>query len=182
LRSFNYLGAAVVYRRAVLLRALEDLDGFRCADIGEFLHRLNIRCAVHAHGERIVHIPAIVCHICGRGRYNRWYGIRGTRDVLRPDRGEALPKISIVIPSKDHFSYLSRCIGAIRSKTSYPDYELIVVDNGSSAFVKSRIQTMIRKMEDTEIRYLYVPMAFNFSKMCNLGAEACVGRLSCAAQ
>jgi GT2 family glycosyltransferase len=175
LRSFNYLGAAVVYRRAVLLRALEDLDGFRCADIGEFLHRLNIRCAVHAHGERIVHIPAIVCHICGRGRYNRWYGIRGTRDVLRPDRGEALPKISIVIPSKDHFSYLSRCIGAIRSKTSYPDYELIVVDNGSSAFVKSRIQTMIRKMEDTEIRYLYVPMAFNFSKMCNLGAEAASG-------
>jgi GT2 family glycosyltransferase len=176
LRSFNYFGAAVVYRREVLLQALGDLENVSCADVGDFLHRLNIRCASHAHRDRIVHISAIICHITGQKLYDRWYGIRETKDVLRGDRtGVPLPKVSIVIPSKDHFDYLSRCIEAIRSKTSYPEYEIIVVDNGSTGFVQNRIRKMIGQAEGTEIRYLYAPMTFNFSKMCNIGAKAASG-------
>ncbi len=176
LRSFNYLGAAVVYRREVFLRGLGDMAEVTCADFGDFLHRLNIRCAAHSRRDRIVHIPSVICHITGRERYDRWYRIRETGDLFRPDRSEKpLPKVSIVIPSKDHFDYLSRCIGAIRSKTSYPEYEIIVVDNGSSDFVQNRIRMMIAQTEDTVIRYLYDPMPFNFSKMCNIGAEASSG-------
>ncbi len=41
-------------------------------------------------------------------------------------------KVSIIIPTKDKVDYLAACITSILEKTSYPDYEIIIVDNGSS--------------------------------------------------
>ncbi len=82
------------------------------------------------------------------------------------------PKISIVIPSKDNFEMLSRCVDSILAKTAYENYEIIVVDNGSRD--ESRVK-ISRFCEGYGIRYLYKAMPFNFSKMCNLGAEEASG-------
>jgi glycosyltransferase involved in cell wall biosynthesis len=40
--------------------------------------------------------------------------------------------ISIIIPTRDQADLLSRCITSIREKSTYPDYEIAVVDNGST--------------------------------------------------
>ncbi len=43
------------------------------------------------------------------------------------------PKISIVIPNKDHFEDLSRCIRSITEKSTYDNYEIIIVENNSTS-------------------------------------------------
>lgn len=71
-------------------------------------------------------------------------------------------KISIIIPSKDNYDVLKRCVDSIRNKSTYHNYEIIVVDNGS------KDQGLYTDLCD---KYVYEKCDFNFSKMCNLGAK-----------
>lgn len=82
------------------------------------------------------------------------------------------PLVSIVIPSKDHPEILIQCIDSIRAFTNYPNYEIIVVDNGSSPGNQSKI---IKYLNSTGAKYLYEREEFNFSKMCNKGAAHATG-------
>ena len=78
--------------------------------------------------------------------------------------------VSIVIPSKDHPETLERCLQSLREETQLEttDMEIIVVDNGSNAANRLRLEKIARVYD---VNYLYEPMEFNFSRMCNLGAE-----------
>ncbi|MCM1541469.1 MAG: glycosyltransferase family 2 protein [Blautia sp.] len=76
--------------------------------------------------------------------------------------------VSVIIPSKDHPELLERCLSSFREKTEYANYEWIVVDNGSSAENKARTEEL---QKEYGFRYLYQPMEFNFSAMCNLGVR-----------
>lgn len=76
--------------------------------------------------------------------------------------------VSVIIPSKDHPETLEKCLSSFRERTEYRNYEWIVVDNGSTPENKSRVE---RLREEYGFLYLYEPMEFNFSAMCNLGAE-----------
>lgn len=82
------------------------------------------------------------------------------------------PLVSIVIPSKDNFSILKQCMDSIAEYTIYPNYEIILVDNGSSEDTKKKIEQYVK---GKNITYMHHPMAFNFSKMCNMGAEKAKG-------
>ena len=82
------------------------------------------------------------------------------------------PLVSIIIPSKDHPGILKQCIDSIRDYTDYPNYEIIVVDNGSSDYNRQAISGYLNSVGAT---YLYDPAPFNFSKMCNTGAAAAKG-------
>lgn len=75
-------------------------------------------------------------------------------------------KVSIIIPSKDNYDILKRCIDSIRKKTDYKNYEIIVVDNGSADR---------EKYKDICDKYIYGVYDFNFSKMCNIGAKCANG-------
>lgn len=86
--------------------------------------------------------------------------------------------ISVVIPSKDHADILVRCIESIIIKTKfniYSGFEIIVIDNGSREEEKSKITHFIEKENRCMIKYLYEPMEFNYSRMCQLGAEEAQG-------
>lgn len=78
------------------------------------------------------------------------------------------PKVSIVIPSKDHVDILKQCIRSIYRLTEYKNFEIIVVDNGSTAQARMMLDAF---REECEFTYLYQPMEFNFSQMCNLGVK-----------
>lgn len=80
--------------------------------------------------------------------------------------------VSIVIPSKDNIDVLKQCIRSIYQHTNYKNIEIIVIDNGSSA--QNRIRLDNFKAECPFI-YLYEPMEFNFSKMCNIGVRHAKG-------
>lgn len=82
--------------------------------------------------------------------------------------------VSVVIPSKDHPQVLERCLKSFKEKTDYRYYEWIVVDNGSSQENRAAMEALSRKYG---FRYLYKEMPFNFSAMCNIGAEQAGGDL-----
>ncbi len=88
------------------------------------------------------------------------------------------PMVSIIIPSKDNPDILSMCLAGILKHTDYQNYEIVVVDNGSSDTNRKKIEGFIedfRKSGGHDIRYLYQPKDFNFSAMCNQGAAAAKG-------
>ncbi len=88
------------------------------------------------------------------------------------------PKVSIIIPSKDNPKILKMCLASIFKYTEYKNYEVIIVDNGSNDANKKEIEEAValysRQGED-KIKYVYQPMEFNFSRMCNIGAAAATG-------
>ncbi len=171
LRSFNYFGAAVIYRRELLLSAVGNYAKEKIS--GAFLKKLNLRCAEMADRSRIFHVPEVVCHICGEEIFRRYYGIRPAAQEESVCARKRAPLVSIVIPSRDHFEYLENCVGAIISRTKWPNYEIIVVDNGSCRFEQIRIADFLERTGCAQ--YIYRPMEFNFSKMCNIGAETSKG-------
>lgn len=88
---------------------------------------------------------------------------------------DAVRNISVIIPSKDNSAVLRICISTLKEKTQSEHasigrlaLEIIVVDNGSSPENKLLLEEMAEQYGFT---YLYEPMPFNFSKMCNLGVE-----------
>ena len=84
-----------------------------------------------------------------------------------------LPLVSIIIPSKDNYDYLNRCISSLVKNTMYRNFEIIVVDNGSSEENKIKYSELVASAGG---KYIYEPMQFNFSRMCNKGAEAAEGQ------
>ena len=84
--------------------------------------------------------------------------------------GDAM--VSIVIPSKDNVDMLIRCMESIFKTQEKTVFEIIVVDNGSNDENRRKIEKYV---QGKSIRYLYQPMDFNFSKMCNIGAKCAKG-------
>ena len=85
-------------------------------------------------------------------------------------------KVSIIIPSKDHPGVLSNCIHSVMEASTYRDFEIIVIDNGSNEHNKARIEMMRDMLHDEyHFKYHHEPMEFNFSKMCNMGAAMATG-------
>lgn len=82
------------------------------------------------------------------------------------------PKVSIIIPSKDNPSCMKTCLSSIAEKTTYNNYEIVVIDNGSNEKNKAEYESLCEKYN---ANYHYLPMEFNFSKMCNIGAEHATG-------
>lgn len=97
------------------------------------------------------------------------------------------PLVSIIIPSKDNVPVLTQGLTSICKMTNYENYEIVVVDNGSNEKNKSKIEEMIAALnkeyplssaeDHIRIRYIYDAMEFNFSRMCNIGAENAKGSL-----
>ena len=91
---------------------------------------------------------------------------------------DGIPLVSVVIPSKDHPLLLKKCISSFVERTSLPGLrekvEFVVVDNGSGEENRRMIQDYLTSA-GIIYQYLYRPMSFNFSAMCNMGAEQAKG-------
>ncbi len=74
-------------------------------------------------------------------------------------------KVSIIIPTRDNLHLLKKCITSIERYKAGIEYEIIVIDNGSK-------NIEIRKyLEEKAITRIFEDIEFNFSKLCNVGAE-----------
>lgn len=82
------------------------------------------------------------------------------------------PLVSIIIPSKDNPDLLFQCVDSVKQFCGYTNYEILVVDNGSSEENRNRIQA---GLSDRNARYFYRREQFNFSRMCNRGARQAAG-------
>ena len=85
---------------------------------------------------------------------------------------EGNPLISIVIPNKDHIEDLKRCITSIREKSTYDNYEIIIVENNSES---KEIFDYYSSIECDNIKIIKYEGSFNYSKICNLGVSKANG-------
>ncbi len=74
-------------------------------------------------------------------------------------------RISIIIATRDRIDLLSRCLASLTAKTSYPNYEIIVVDN------ESKTEEARTYLQNLEHRVLQFNGPFNFSALNNLAVE-----------
>lgn len=83
------------------------------------------------------------------------------------------PKISIVIANKDHKEDLKRCITSIFEKSTYENYEIIIVENNSN---QQEIFDYYDELKENErIKVLTFEGDFNYSAVNNLGAANAEG-------
>ena len=81
-------------------------------------------------------------------------------------------KVSVIIPSKDHPDILDGCLRSLVRTADDTDYEIVVVDNGSNDVNRKKYEELSITFK---FNYIYQPMQFHFSRMCNLGAEHAKG-------
>ena len=191
----NYICHLVVVKRTLLDRTgllRPEYDGSQDFD---FL----LRCTEHTDSEKIRHIPKILYHwrshegstagnpddkpyavIAGEkalaGHYERM-GIKAeveytgcpvvfrTHFVIEGD-----PKVSILIPNKDHTEDLNKCVTSILDKSTWKNIQIIVIENNSEK------EETFHYYEELENRYSQVKVVtwngpFNYSAINNFGAK-----------
>ena len=83
------------------------------------------------------------------------------------------PKISIVIANKDHAADLRRCVTSILEKSTYDNYEIIIVENNSCT---EEIFSYYKELEENEkISVVTYKGDFNYSAINNLGVSHATG-------
>ena len=91
--------------------------------------------------------------------------------IKYPINGE--PLISIVIPNKDHVEDLRRCITSIEKKSTWKNYEIVVVENNS---VEQRIRDYYKELEsDPKVKIVTYEGGFNYSSINNVGVKETKG-------
>jgi GT2 family glycosyltransferase len=120
------------------------------------------------------HIQSVACVMKSWG-LNSVYKTRknGSVSIKFSDIGT---KISIIIPSRDNYEFISKSLGSLFNITDYSNYEVVIVDNQSEqlsvlnlySLYESRYENFLLTKEN---------LPFNFSRACNQGAAKATGDL-----
>lgn len=113
--------------------------------------------AVQSHYDRIG-VKAKVT----KGEYLGLYRTKFIRDVD--------PLISILIPNKDHIDDLKICLESISEKSTYQNYEVIVIENNSVEKETFEYYETLQQ-SDTRIHVIKYDGVFNYSMINNFGAN-----------
>ncbi|MEO8439427.1 MAG: glycosyltransferase family 2 protein [Spartobacteria bacterium] len=156
-------------------------------------YELLLRCAEKVRPQQIRHIPhvlyhrrpdadqrpsgdatsAVRDHLKRLGRdaevVPREGGLRRVRYVCPKDP----PTVSIIIPTRDMVHLLRPCLESMLDKTSYPRFEIVVVDNGSRE--PGALQYLGEVARDPRVRVLWRDEEFNYSRLTNCGVQNCDG-------
>ena len=85
------------------------------------------------------------------------------------------PLVSVIIPTKDNVVVLKRCIDSILQKTSYTNYEIIIVDNNSK---ENKTYDYFREIEIIQnVKILKFEKQFNFSEINNFAVKRASGEI-----
>jgi|GEM_PF-7047447 len=80
------------------------------------------------------------------------------------------PLVSIIIPTKNQYFLLKQCIDSILTKSTYPSFEIIVVDNGSTEQSFFDLIEEYKKESIKPMKIIRHDFEFNFSELINVGA------------
>lgn len=132
--------------------------------------------ALNQHLQR-AHISARPEHMPFDRTYRLRYEIPTS---LGASSESAAPLVSIIVPTKDHVDLLSACVHSIFEKTDYPNFELVLVENGSS---DPHTFEYYKDLEDTHdtVHVCYYQRkegeGFNYSALVNFGAQQAQGSI-----
>ena len=187
----NYIGNGFVLRTSVF----ESANGFDISYRSSFKYDFILRATEHRN--KISHISGILFHTHTLNQYKnqlaeekkaiegsikrRKINVNLTVQDTRKRSFQTTyvcknqPKVSIIIPSRDQANILEICLSSIESQTSYKDFEIIIVDNGSTeASFFNCLKRWKEKLKDRFIiKQLNIP--FNFSRLNNEAAKIANG-------
>ena len=84
------------------------------------------------------------------------------------------PLVTIMIPNRDHADDLKRCVESIINKSSYENYEILVIENNSTAPETFEYYESLKKLPN--VRLITYTGEFNYSRINNLGAGEARGK------
>jgi len=196
LRSRDYIGRLVVYRRG----RMAELGGFRREFDASRDYDLALRVIECAPPATIRHVPWVLYH-AGPGAASSAGGAAnaertrqaraslaehlarvGLAATVEPSRSgkfhrvrwrlpERPPAVSLVIPTRDRVRLLQTAVESILTRTAYPAYEIVVVDNQSRE--PEALAYLDRLEERPRVRVLRYDFPFNFSALNNFAARHC---------
>ncbi len=195
LRTTNYITHFSVFKRELM----EKLGGFREEFNGAQDYDIIIRATENT--KNIIHIPKVLYHwrvhpsstsmaveakpyafeagkrvveehlkrvgLNGKVTFGEVPGVYEVQyDVI------GNPKVSILIPNKDGIKMLKKCIDSIILKTTYENYEIVIIENNSEK--KDTFNYYKKLEENSKIRILKYPeKGFNYSAIINFGVKNC---------
>lgn len=188
--SHNFVSHLGVYKTELI----KTVGGFRKDLVGSQDWDLVLRCLDVVQHNQIRHIPRILYHwrlsndstsaSVGNKDYAVTSGHRALQEYLDkheptgsvengPTAGSfriryatpGEPLASIIILSKNNADLLRQCVDSILSKTTYPNFELIIVDNGSDE--EAAIELLRSYQSIDNISVIKHPIPFNFSELNN---------------
>ena len=192
---FCHLG---VYKRSLV----EKIGGFQLGLEGSQDYDLVLRCIEQIRLDQILHLPFILYHwrvhpastamsadakpyamIAGERAINQHFlrtGVRGRVKLIghgyQPDYELPAPPplVSIIIPTRNAHELVMQCIGSIQRLSTYPTYEILLIDNGSNDPESLRVW---RNLETEGVRVLRDESPFNYSALNNKAAAVARGEV-----
>ena len=83
--------------------------------------------------------------------------------------------VSIIIPTRDLGDTLDKCLTSIFEKTAYPNYEVILIDNGSKEQKTAEVFAKWQQKEPDRFKCYPFDVPFNYSKINNYGVDKAEG-------
>ncbi|EGO7908338.1 glycosyltransferase family 2 protein [Enterococcus faecalis] len=196
----NYISHLGVYRRSIL----EEIGGFRKGYEGSQDYDLVLRFTEKTTKERIKHIPKVLYYWRmlptstavdqGSKGYAFEAGLRAVQDALvrRGINGHAThgaanglydvyydieseKLVSIIIPTKNGYKDVQRCVSSIIEKTTYKNYEIIMADNGSTDPKMHELYAEFEQQLPGRFFVESIDIPFNFSTINNRAAKKAHG-------
>ena len=87
------------------------------------------------------------------------------RVLVKPIPRGNHPLVSIIILTKDSPQHIGRCLQSIFKNSTYPNFEIVVVDNGTTN------EDALRILKENPIKVIPFHEKFNFSKANNIGVQ-----------
>ena len=199
LRSCNYIGHLTVLKRGLL----NKIGNLRAECEGSQDHDLVLRAGEKA--QKILHIPKVLYHwrihskSVAQNPERKLYAYKSARKALqehiertgRKGSVEILPilglykityklsdrpLVSIIVPNKGNLTLLKKCIRSIVEKSSYKQWEIIIVDTGSSDEAVFRYYNYL-KDHYPSVKILTWNKPFNYAAVNNYAARFANGKI-----
>ncbi|HET9645921.1 MAG TPA: glycosyltransferase family 2 protein, partial [Burkholderiaceae bacterium] len=193
LRSHNYVSHLLMLRRDLV----ETVGGFRDGFEGSEHYDLLLRCLAHLKDRAaVLHVPSVLYHwrkplnstpaaheqkpmetesarralqehadVCSPGVHVSVIapGLYRHRWPI-PDPA---PLVSLIVPTRDGLHLLHRCIDSIVQRTTYPHYEILVVDNQSADRETLAYLELLPVVSRGRVRVLSYDHRFNYAAINN---------------
>ena len=193
--SKDYLGCARLYRSDLL----SSLGGNVDISLPELELKFILEVVGRGDESRVRHISAVLSHHRAIGKSTEGDEFDGFRAQLRREffsshsnvkveegahkweyrlrypMPSPAPKVTLIIPSRDQIEHLRKCVSSICDKTTYPNWEILIVDNLSSE--EGTLRFFDSVVGNPRINVVRYSRPFNYSAINNFAVECSDGEL-----